>query len=107
MGSRLDQAEELRPLHPRVDQERAAGKKIWQEFGEIGNERATFDLSVRVEGAVMFTAIQSAHKREPAACREKPADHGLSKVFFTRPRKTGSGSRHFYGQVLRPTRAAS
>jgi hypothetical protein len=29
-----------------VDQERAAGKKICQEFGDIGNARAVSNLSV-------------------------------------------------------------
>jgi ATP-dependent Clp protease ATP-binding subunit ClpB len=36
----------------------------------------------------MFTAIQSANKTEPGACREKPADHGLSGVLDTEKRSS-------------------
>jgi ATP-dependent Clp protease ATP-binding subunit ClpB len=41
----------------------------------------------------MVTAIQSAHKRELGACREKPADHGLAAVLD--PEKLGSAACQF------------
>ena len=59
VGSRLDQAEELRPLHPRVDQERAAGKKITQELEDIGSELVSFDLAGNV-----FANIGVKNERE-------------------------------------------
>ena len=36
----------------------------------------------------MYTAIQSARKREPGAWREKPADHGLTGVLDTEQRSS-------------------
>src|ERR1700752_725005 len=41
-----------------------------------------------VEGAVMVTATQSAHKRELGACWGSPADHGLTGVLDTEKRSS-------------------
>jgi hypothetical protein len=46
-----------------VDQERAAGKKILQESGEIGNERVPFDLSVSYETRKDGLQIQASFWR--------------------------------------------
>ena len=60
---------------------------------EMGNERVPAIRACSVEGAVMFTATQSASERELSRCPRKAADQGLCAALDSK--KPSSAARHF------------